>query len=137
MAETDRGYLDLFRNRRFALGITSSGLAWGGYAVYEVSVLLLSYRISHSLAIAGLVLLVEFGAYSVTFIAGPTVDRARNLRTVLLFGTACRPRSRSLLGWRSRPGISLSHPPDPRCGHLARLGLHVDRRRHHGAAVGV
>ncbi|MFZ0830055.1 MAG: MFS transporter [Thermoplasmata archaeon] len=86
MAETDRGYLDLFRNRRFALGITSSGLAWGGYAVYEVSVLLLSYRISHSLAIAGLVLLVEFGAYSVTFIAGPTVDRARNLRTVLLFG---------------------------------------------------
>jgi MFS family permease len=86
MAGSDRGYLDLFRNRRFALGITSSGLAWGGYAVYEISVLLLSYRISHSLAIAGLVILVEFGAYSVTFIAGPTVDRARNLRTVLLFG---------------------------------------------------
>lgn len=86
MAGTDRGYLDLFRNRRFALGLTSSGLAWGGYAVYEISVLLLSYRISHSLAIAGLVILVEFGAYSVTFIAGPTVDRARNLRTVLLIG---------------------------------------------------
>jgi len=86
MAETDRGYLDLFRNRRFALGITSSGLAWGGYAVYEISVLLLSYRISHSLAIAGLVILVEFSAYSITFIAGPTVDRARNLRTVLLIG---------------------------------------------------
>ena len=109
MAETDRGYLDLFRNRRFALGITSSGLAWGGYAVYEVSVLLLSYRISHSLAIAGLVLLVEFGAYSVTFIAGPpsrpgpaTSGQCR------CSGTACRPRSRSLLGWRSRPGISLS-----------------------------
>jgi MFS transporter, DHA3 family, macrolide efflux protein len=86
MAGADRGYLDLFRNRRFALGITSSGLAWGGYAVYEISVLLLSYRIFHSLAIAGLVILVEFGAYSVTFIAGPTVDRARNLRTVLLIG---------------------------------------------------
>jgi Major Facilitator Superfamily len=86
MAGTDRGYLDLFRNRRFALGLTSSGLAWGGYAVYEISVLLLSYRIFHSLAIAGLVILVEFGAYSVTFIAGPTVDRARNLRTVLLIG---------------------------------------------------
>lgn len=86
MAESDRGYFELFRNRRFALGLTSSGLAWGGYAVYEISVLLLSYRISHSLAIAGLVVLVEFGAYSVTFIAGPTVDRARNLRTVLLIG---------------------------------------------------
>jgi DHA3 family macrolide efflux protein-like MFS transporter len=86
MAGTDRGYLDLFRNRRFALGITSSGLAWGGYAVYEITVLLLSYRIFHSLAIAGLVILVEFAAYSVTFIAGPTVDRARNLRSVLLIG---------------------------------------------------
>jgi len=86
MDETDRGYLALFRNRRFALGLTSSGLAWGGYAVYEISILLLSYQISHSLAIAGVVLLVEFGAYSITFIAGPTVDRARNLRTVLLLG---------------------------------------------------
>ena len=86
MAETDRGYLALFRNRRLALGLSSSGLAWGGYAVYEISVLLLSYQISHSLAIAGVVLLVEFGAYSITFIAGPTVDRASNLRTVLLLG---------------------------------------------------
>lgn len=86
MAGQDRGYLDLFRNRRFALGLTSAGVAWGGYAVYEISVLLLSYRISHSLAVAGLVILVEFGAYSVTFIAGPTVDRARNLRTVLWVG---------------------------------------------------
>lgn len=86
MAGGERGYLELFRNRRFALGLTSSGLAWGGYAVYEISVLLLSYRISHSLAVAGLVILVEFGAYSITFIAGPTVDRARDLRTVLLLG---------------------------------------------------
>ncbi|MCI4351873.1 MAG: MFS transporter [Thermoplasmata archaeon] len=86
MAELNRGYFALFRNRRFALGLSSSGLAWGGYAVYEISILLLSYQISHSLAIAGVVLLVEFGAYSITFIAGPTVDRARNLRTVLLFG---------------------------------------------------
>ena len=86
MAETDRGYLALFWNRRMALGLVSSGLAWGGYAVYEISVLLLSYEISHNLAIVGLVVLVEYGAYAVTFIAGPTVDRARNLRTVLLLG---------------------------------------------------
>ncbi len=86
MAETDRGYLELFWNRRMALGLTSSGVAWGGYAIYEIAILLLSYQISHNLAVAGLVVLVEFGAYSVTFIAGPTVDRARNLRTVLLLG---------------------------------------------------
>lgn len=88
MEETDRGYLELFRNRRIALGLTSSGLAWGGYAIYEIAILLLSYQISRSLVVVGLVVLVEYGAYSITFIAGPTVDRARNLRTVLLLGYA-------------------------------------------------
>ena len=86
MLSSERGYLDLLRNRRIFLGLTSSGLAWGGYAVYEISILILSYEISHSLAIVGLVVLVEYGAYSVTFIAGPTVDRAKDLRTVLLVG---------------------------------------------------
>ncbi len=104
MAQSERGYLALFRSRRFALGLISAGLAWGGYAVYEISILLLSYQISHSLAVAGVVLLVEFGAYSVTFIAGPTVDRARNLRTVLLIGYGLQAAFAVAIGLTLRSG---------------------------------
>lgn len=85
--EGDRvGYRELFQNRRFALAITSDALGTGGYAVYEISILWLSYHLSGSLAVAGLVLLVEFGVYALTFVAGPSVDRTRDLRTILLLG---------------------------------------------------
>ncbi len=84
---TDSGsYRSLLRNRRFTVAIVSMALGNGGYSVYSIAILWLSYQISGSLATAGLVLLVEFGVYSITFVAGPTVDRARNLRTILVVG---------------------------------------------------
>jgi MFS family permease len=82
------GYADLLRNRRFSLAVTSTALGGGGYSVYAIAILWLSFQLSGSLAIAGLVLLVEFGLYSITFIAGPMVDRARNLRSILAIGYA-------------------------------------------------
>lgn len=81
-----RGYADLLRNRRFMRAVVSTAFGGGGYSVYEIAILWLSFQLSGSLAVAGLVLLVEFGIYSITFIAGPTVDRARNLRSVLVVG---------------------------------------------------
>ena len=82
------GYAKLLRNRRVLLAVTSIGIGDGGYSVYSIAILWLSFQLSGSLAVAGLVLLVESGMYSITFIAGPTVDRARNLRSVLVAGYA-------------------------------------------------
>ena len=84
--EASGGYAGLLRNRRFVLAIVSSALGDGGYSLYAIAVLWLSFQLTGSLAVSGLVLLVEFGMYSITFIAGPTVDRARNLRSVLAAG---------------------------------------------------
>ncbi len=80
------GYRTLLRDRRFVRAISSIALGNGGYSVYAVAILWLSLELSGSLAVAGLVLLVEFGIYSITFVAGPTVDRARDLRRVLAAG---------------------------------------------------
>lgn len=88
MAGSAGNYGDLLRNRRFSRAVVSIALGDGGYSVYAIAILWLSYQISGSLAVAGTVLLVEFGMYSLTFIAGPTVDRARNLRSVLVAGYA-------------------------------------------------
>jgi hypothetical protein len=80
------GYRDLLANRRFLYYFASSATGEAGYAVYAISILWLALQISGSLLITGLVLFVEFGIYAFSFLAGPFVDRAANLRTVLLIG---------------------------------------------------
>ena len=62
----------------------TSALAGAGYAVYSVSVLFLAYGLTGNLLIAGLVLFIEYGVYTATFLIAPIVDRARDKRTVLL-----------------------------------------------------
>jgi transmembrane secretion effector len=57
-----------------------------GYAVYSIVVVWLAVQVSGGIAVAGLVLAIEYGIYSLSFVAGPFVDRARNLRTVLAIG---------------------------------------------------
>ncbi|HEV2449818.1 MAG TPA: hypothetical protein VGU43_05360, partial [Thermoplasmata archaeon] len=78
------GWRALARNRRYLLYLTSSSLASTGYAVYSVSVLFLAYGLSGNLLVAGLVLFIEYGVYSCTFLFAPLVDRARDKRTLLL-----------------------------------------------------
>lgn len=80
------GYAGLLRDRRVLLAVASIAIGEGGYSVFAIAILWLSFRISGSLAVAGLVLLVESGMYAITFVAGPTVDRARNLRSVMVVG---------------------------------------------------
>jgi hypothetical protein len=82
--EAHGGWSELLHNRRFLLLTTTGSLAGAGYAVYAVSVLFLAYELSGSLLLAGVVLFVEYGVYTATFLIAPLVDRAEDKRTVLL-----------------------------------------------------
>ncbi len=79
-------YRELLADRTFAAFFASFILGEAGYAVYAVGVLWLALTVSGSPLIAGIVLAVEFGIYALSFAAGPIVDRARDLRTILLVG---------------------------------------------------
>ncbi len=99
------GYRGLLRNRRVLLAVASIGIGDGGYSVYSIAILWLSFQVSRSLAVTGLVLLVESGMYSITFIAGPTVDRARNLRSVLVAGYGLQAAIGVVLGVTLAAGL--------------------------------
>lgn len=91
-------YRRLLANRRFLAYFLASAAGDAGYAVYAVSVVWLSLEVSGSLLVAGLVLFVEFGVYSLSFVVGPLVDRVRDLRTVLLAGYPAQAALALLLG---------------------------------------
>lgn len=78
------GWRDLLGNRRFLLLNLSGALSNAGYAVYSVSVLFLAYGITGNLLVAGVVLFIEYGVYTLTFLIAPFVDRAVDKRTILL-----------------------------------------------------
>ncbi len=86
MARASRGYSSLLQNRRFTSATISVALGNGGYSAYAIGTLWLSFQLSGSIAVVGLVLLVESALESITFVAGPSVDRARDLRSVLIVG---------------------------------------------------
>ena len=78
------GYRNLFQNRKFLLFFLQGTASGFGYSVFSITSLWLALQLSGNLIFVGLVLFVEYGVYSLSFIAGPFVDRARNGRTVLL-----------------------------------------------------
>jgi hypothetical protein len=98
------GYRTVFRNRRFRWYFACQAAGDAGYAVYAIAVPWLALRISGSLAIAGVVLGVEFGVYALSFLAGPVVDRVRDLRTVLLVGYPVQGALALLLGYLAATG---------------------------------
>ena len=78
-------YHSLLKNQKYLLWLLSESAAGGiGYSVYAITVLWLAYQISQNLLTSGLVLFIEFGVYSITFIAGPFVDITQDKRTVYL-----------------------------------------------------
>jgi hypothetical protein len=103
------GYRTVFRNRRFRWYFASQATGDAGYAVYAIAVPWLALRISGSLAVAGLVLGVEFGVYALSFLAGPVVDRVADLRTILLVGYPIQGALALLLGSLAATG-SLTVP---------------------------
>jgi hypothetical protein len=86
--EPNPGFLSLLRTRTFLL-LESRGTAAGvGYTVYLATVLWLSYRLTGGIFLAGVVLGVETAVYTLTFLAGPLVDRVGDKRWVYV---ACYP----------------------------------------------
>ncbi len=83
-----QGYRSVLRNRQYLLWVGSSNAATVGYSVYAISIVWLAYTTSHSYAVVGLVLCVEYAAYAGTFLLAPFADRVRNQRTIYL---ACYP----------------------------------------------
>ena len=77
---------DLWRNRRFRWFFASEFVGNTGYALYAVAVVWLAVARTGSYALAGAVLALEFGIYACSFVVGPLVDRARNLRRIALVG---------------------------------------------------
>ncbi len=78
------GLRSLLADRRFALWLGSQTACNLGYSAWAISVLWLAYQISGSLLLSALLLFVQYGIYSLTSIAGPFADRARDKRSVFL-----------------------------------------------------
>ncbi|MGA8536994.1 MAG: hypothetical protein WB789_06335 [Thermoplasmata archaeon] len=74
----------MLRNRQYLLWLASSNSASVGYSVYAISIVWLTYTATHSYAIVGIVLFVEYAAYAGTFLLAPFADRVQNQRSVYL-----------------------------------------------------
>ncbi|HEY6239038.1 MAG TPA: MFS transporter [Thermoplasmata archaeon] len=98
-------YARLFGRRSFRYFFVSFGLGEAGYAVYAIGVLWLAVTVSHSALVTGLVLAVEFGVYSLSFLAGPIIDRTRDLRTILVIGYPVQAALALLLGVLALEGL--------------------------------
>lgn len=84
MSAPKPGFRTVLRNRQYLLWLASSNAASVGYSVYAISIVWLTYTVTHSYAIVGVVLFVEYATYTGTFLVGPFVDRVRNQRTIYL-----------------------------------------------------
>jgi hypothetical protein len=78
------GLRSLLTDRPFSLWLGSQVTSNLGYSAWSISVLWLAYKISGTLLLSALVLFIQYGIYSVTFFAGPFVDRAEDKRTIFL-----------------------------------------------------
>jgi len=78
------GLRSLLTNRPFSLWLGSQITSNLGYSAWSISVLWVAYQISGTLLLSALVLFIQYGIYSLTFLAGPFVDRAGDKRSIFL-----------------------------------------------------
>ncbi len=71
-------------NRQYLVFLGSSSAASVGYGVYAISIIWLTYSLSHSFLDVGVVIAIEYACYTLTFLTGPIVDRVRNQRTIFV-----------------------------------------------------
>jgi hypothetical protein len=83
-AATRMGYRTVLRNRRFVLYLGMTAADNVGYSLSTVSLLWLAYQSSGSLVAPGVVVFIQSVVWACTFLFGPSVDRARNQRTVFV-----------------------------------------------------
>ncbi len=91
-------YHQILRNRKFLYYFLSQATGDAGYAVYAIAIPWLALELSKSVLVVGLVIGVEFGLYSLSFLVGPFVDRVKDLRTILLIGYPLQAGFAFLLG---------------------------------------
>lgn len=78
-----RGYGRLLLERRFLAYFSSTSVGSAGYAVYAVAIPWIAYQVGGPLAV-GLALFLEFTIFSLSFLTGPILDRAADLRAGLV-----------------------------------------------------
>ncbi|MDG7008573.1 MAG: hypothetical protein JRN06_10080 [Nitrososphaerota archaeon] len=78
----------LLRNGRYLVYNAEHAFASFGYSLYTITIPAFSCVFSGSILFTGLTLFVEYGIYSVTFLAGPIVDRVVDKRRVLITSAA-------------------------------------------------
>lgn len=98
MASANLGYRSVLRNRQFRYFLASSTSSLVGYAVYEISVVWLTFSVSHDFFAVGAILFIEYAVYTFTFLVGPIVDRARNQRTIFVVCYPVQAAAAAVLG---------------------------------------
>jgi hypothetical protein len=76
-------------NRRFYLYLIRVAFISFAFSLYVLVIPVFAYLYSGSLIFTGLVLFAQYGAYALTFLTGPLVDRIKNKRTIFVgsYGT--------------------------------------------------
>jgi len=98
-------FRSVLRNRQYLLWLASSDVASVGCSVYSISIVWLTYVATHSYAIVGLVLFVEYATYAGTFLIAPFADRVANQRTIYLICYPAQSAAAALLGWAAFDGF--------------------------------
>jgi hypothetical protein len=93
------GFRSVLRNRQYLVFLASSNLSTMGYSVYAISIVWLTYTVSHSFVSVGIVLFIESAAYTLTFLTGPIVDRVRNQRTIFVASYPIQAVAAGLIGF--------------------------------------
>lgn len=75
--------MSLWHNRNFLLYCAKISATNLGYTLYVITVPAYAFLVSRNLLFTGIVLFIEYGIYSLTFFAGPLVDRVRDKRFVI------------------------------------------------------
>ncbi len=92
-------FRSVLRNRQYLWFLAASNLGNTGYAVYAISIVWLAYTLSHDFLIVGVVLFIEYAAYTLTFVFAPLVDRVRNQRTIFVLSFPVQAVAAAILGW--------------------------------------
>jgi MFS family permease len=90
---------EVLANRRFTFWLAAQITGNVGYSAWSISILWLAYQISGTLLLSALVLFVQYGIYSITFIAGPFVDRVEDKRTIFLLVLPLEAVTAALVGF--------------------------------------
>jgi hypothetical protein len=99
------GFRSVLRNRQYLVFLASYNASLTGYSVYAISIVWLTYTVSHNFFDVGIVLFIEAAAYTFTFLTGPIVDRVRNQRTIFVASYPVQAVAAALIAFGSWDGF--------------------------------